>query len=28
VCALVNIKWFDFNKRSCFLQLWFGLSSL
>jgi len=19
VCALVNIKWFDFNKRGCFL---------
>ena len=28
VCALVNIKWFGFNKRSCVLWLRFGVSSL
>jgi hypothetical protein len=28
VCALVNNKWFDFNKRGCFLLFRFGVSSL
>ena len=28
VCALVNSKWLDFSKRSCFLKLRFGVSSL
>jgi len=25
LCALVNIKWFDFNKRDCFLYFRFGV---
>jgi len=28
VCALVNIKWFDFSKRGCFFYPRFGVSSL
>jgi hypothetical protein len=28
VCALVNIKWFDFSKRGCFLSFQFGVSSV